>query len=185
VIDHLQPAVRRNDIDVVGPQPFAGADLHHGHAGARGDDARHLAAVMRVEMHDDDKGGAGVLRQRAEKALQRVDAARGGADGHQERLDLLPRRRGLGLALFLLSFVHGHSCLRPANFSISAQPSNAPASSGRPLVAVGRRGSPEAAPDCGPHFRLIYMGDCRGFANPPARTDRSRTLAIIGQGAAD
>ena len=69
VIDDLQPAVRRNDVDVVGAQLFACSDLHHGHARARGNDIRQLAAVFRIEMNDDDESGAGVLRQGAEKAL--------------------------------------------------------------------------------------------------------------------
>ena len=76
VIDYLQSAVRRNDVDVVGFQSLTFADLHNGHLGARRDDARHFAVMLRIKMHDDDKGGAGARRQRRRKSFATLEHRR-------------------------------------------------------------------------------------------------------------
>jgi hypothetical protein len=85
VINYLQSAVRRNDIDVVGLQSLTLTDLHNGHPGARRDNARHFALMRRIKMHDDDKGCAGAHRQRAEEVLQRLNTAGRCADENNHR----------------------------------------------------------------------------------------------------
>ncbi len=82
-------------------------------------------------MHHHDKGRAGVLRKRGEKTLQRRHAARGSADGNDDRFARIARAtvvyRLLSLAL------SGTTTLRSRGRS-RAYPGNrsaAPASSGR------------------------------------------------------
>ena len=70
VIDHLQPPIRRNDIDVIGFQMLPLTDFDDRHACARRDDIDELAAMLWVEMHDDDECGAGAVWQRREQVLQ-------------------------------------------------------------------------------------------------------------------
>src|SRR6185312_5723497 len=89
VIDHLQPPVGRNDVDVIGFKPVAAADLHYRHFGARREDLRHLAAMSRIEMHHDDERGAGAVGQGGKEALQGLNAAGRSADGDDHRLCLV------------------------------------------------------------------------------------------------
>jgi hypothetical protein len=85
VVDELQAAVGRNHIDVVRLQAVAAGDLHHRHFGARGDDRRNLAAVLRIEMHHDHEGGPGGVGNGGEEVLQDPDAAGWRADRHDHR----------------------------------------------------------------------------------------------------
>jgi hypothetical protein len=91
VVDYLQAPVGRDHIDMVLLQARALADLHHRHFGARRDDRRHLAAVLRIEMHHDHEGGAGVVGKGREQVLQGMDAAGRRADRHDHRRMLVTR----------------------------------------------------------------------------------------------
>ena len=75
VIDHLQLPIRRNDIDVVGFEMLACGDFDDRHAGARSDDVNEFAAVLGIEMHDDDKSRTGIVRQRGEQGHQSPNSA--------------------------------------------------------------------------------------------------------------
>ena len=88
VVGDVQPAVGRDDIDVIRLQRHRILDLQHGHIGARGQNAGHLAAHIRIEMHDDDEGRAGFFGQRSEQMLQRADAAGRGADADHDGFGL-------------------------------------------------------------------------------------------------
>ena len=99
VVDHLQAAVGRNDINVVRLHPLAGGDLNDRHPRFGRQDARQFAAVLRIEMHHHDEGRAGVLRKGGKKALQRRHAARRSADGDDGRLALLARRRAARIVI--------------------------------------------------------------------------------------
>src|SRR5262245_57493368 len=70
---------------------------------ARGQDFRHLAARVRVEMHDHDKGGAGLVGERVEQLLQRADTAGRGADADYDRLTI---ELGSLVPLLVISFSH-------------------------------------------------------------------------------
>jgi hypothetical protein len=76
MIDHLQAPIGRNNINVVGFQMLPSADLDDRHARARSDDVHQFAAMLWVQMHDDDERCAGVVWNGSEKALQRVHASR-------------------------------------------------------------------------------------------------------------
>ena len=85
VIDHLQPAIRRNDVNVVGLQALTARHLNDRHARFGRQNARQFAAMLRVEMHHYDESRTRVLRKGGKKALQCRHAARGSADGHDDR----------------------------------------------------------------------------------------------------
>jgi hypothetical protein len=75
MIDHLQPAIGRNDINVVGFYVLLRAHFNDRHAGARGDDVHKLAAMLRIEMHNHHERGASIVRHGREKTLQGPHAA--------------------------------------------------------------------------------------------------------------
>lgn len=75
VVADLEATVGWGDVDMVGLERHRFTDLHHRHRGARRQDIRQLAAVLRREVHDDDEGNARLLWQGREKGLQRSDAA--------------------------------------------------------------------------------------------------------------
>ena len=102
VVLDLQRPVGRDHIDMVRLQLLALFHLHHRHGGAGGNDGGQFAADIRIEMDDDDKGGAGVPGQRAEERLQGLDTAGRGADGDDGRM------AGVVPAAFFLIVV-GHS----------------------------------------------------------------------------
>jgi hypothetical protein len=82
----LQAAIGRDDIDVVGPQPFRPFDLYHRHPGPCREDAWQVAVALRVEMHHHDIGAASLLGHGIEERLKRLYAARGGTDRNDDRL---------------------------------------------------------------------------------------------------
>jgi hypothetical protein len=84
VIDHLQPPIRRNDIDVIGFEVLSRGDFDDWHAGARSDDVNEFAAVFGIEVHDYDKGGASIVWQRGEQGHQSLNAACGRADSDND-----------------------------------------------------------------------------------------------------
>lgn len=75
MIDDLQATIRRDDVDVIGLEPCVGFDLHHRHARACRHNRGQFAAVLRVEMDNDDKGGARFRRNAGEEILQSRYAA--------------------------------------------------------------------------------------------------------------
>ena len=72
--------VRRDHIDAVRLDQGAILDLDDFHAGGALEQFGHDAFVRRVQMLDDDKRHAAVLRHMSEKMLQRFESAGGGAD---------------------------------------------------------------------------------------------------------
>jgi hypothetical protein len=64
-------------------------------------------SMLRIEMNDNDESSARVLRQRAEKALQRLDASSGSANGDDDRLGVFSARCRLHPILSFVPFVHG------------------------------------------------------------------------------
>ena len=85
MVDHLQAAIGRNDIDVIGLEMLMPADFNDAHLRTGGNDIDQLAAVLGIEMHDHHEGGAGVVWQHRKQVLQGVDTARRGADGDDHR----------------------------------------------------------------------------------------------------
>ena len=61
MVDQLNAAVGRNDIDVVSLQFLRLIDLDDRRAGAPCQNLRQFAAVIRIEMHDHDERGAGLI----------------------------------------------------------------------------------------------------------------------------
>ena len=86
VVGDLQLSIGRNDVDVVGYQRRGFIDLNHRHAGAGGEDVREFAVVLGGQMDDDDEGDAGIVRQRLEECLQRLNPARRSADAGDGRI---------------------------------------------------------------------------------------------------
>src|SRR5215469_14623556 len=118
MIDHLQPAIGRNDIDMIGFQMLPRADLDHRHARARRDNVHQFAAMFGVEMHDHDERRVGVLWQDREEVLQSVNAARRGAD----RDDYGQLIVGTGILVFFAC--HGspsHPARPTSSISLQAQ----------------------------------------------------------------
>ena len=72
--------VGRDHIDAVRLDPRAVLDLDDLHAGGALEQFGHDALVRRVQVLDDDKGHAAVLRHMPQKLLQGLQPAGGGAD---------------------------------------------------------------------------------------------------------
>ena len=85
MVNQLNAAVGRNDVDVVGLQSFRLVDLYDGHAGPPAENFRQPAAVIRIKMHHHDEGGACIAGKGLEEPLQGCDAARRGSDRHDGR----------------------------------------------------------------------------------------------------
>ncbi|GLC91383.1 hypothetical protein Tamer19_07910 [Cupriavidus sp. TA19] len=79
-VDHGQAAVRRDDVDLVGLDAGGVADLLHGHGGARLEQRRQLAGVVRGQVRDEDEGSPGTGWQGFEKLVQGSYAASGCAE---------------------------------------------------------------------------------------------------------
>jgi hypothetical protein len=62
VVADVQPPVGRDDINMIRLQWNGLSNLENGHMRAGGQDVRHLAAQIGMEMHHHDKGGASLLR---------------------------------------------------------------------------------------------------------------------------
>jgi hypothetical protein len=75
VVDELEAAIGGNDIDMVRLELFVVLHLHHRHSRAKPKNVGQLAALFRVEMDDDDIGGAASLGQCADEGLQCLHAA--------------------------------------------------------------------------------------------------------------
>jgi hypothetical protein len=95
---------------MIGLQGHRILDLQYRHFGARGQNAGHLAAHIRIEMHDHDEGRAHLFGQRTEKMLQCTDAAGRGADTDHDGfwMDGFPssfRSSSLGSAIAQLTFL--------------------------------------------------------------------------------
>src|SRR5690348_12904980 len=86
---YRQAMVRRNDVDVIGPDRRAVLDLAGRHRGCLGEQIRQDRFVRRVEVLHEHKGHAGVVRQRPKKLAEGLQAPGRGADSH----DREPRRR--------------------------------------------------------------------------------------------
>jgi hypothetical protein len=86
VVDDLQPPVRRYDVNLVRSQLLAAQYLHDRHAGAQREDVRQLAAMLGIEVHDDDERGTAVRRSVLEEGLQRLDSTRRSADHDYRRV---------------------------------------------------------------------------------------------------
>jgi hypothetical protein len=65
----VQAPVGRDDVHVVRLQRLAGPDLDNRHGCPRRQDARQLAMAPRMEMDDDNEGGAGVRGKCLEEGL--------------------------------------------------------------------------------------------------------------------
>jgi hypothetical protein len=137
VVDQLQPPVGRNDVDVVRLQAHMLADLHHRHFGARGEDRRHLAAVLRIEVHHDHEGGAGVVGKRREEGLHGVDAAGRRSDRHDHGQALSYPGAPAGAAVFAWGRGFGPPCVTLV-FVIVRQDAT-PANVARPSIGVNTR----------------------------------------------
>ena len=85
VIGNSQVPIRRNDIDVIGLQGSRFINLRNGHAGPRRKNSRQLAVALGRQMHNYHKGNARTVGQSFEERLQRLDAARGGANSDDRR----------------------------------------------------------------------------------------------------
>ena len=75
-----QLTVGRDDIDMARLEAGAAGHLGDRHFGARREDRRQFALMLRVEMDDDDEGGVHLVGQALEERLQRMHAAGRGAD---------------------------------------------------------------------------------------------------------
>ena len=60
--------------------------LHDRHGRAAAQNARQLAAMLRIKMHDHHKGSARPIRKLAEESLQRLHAAGGSPHRNDGRL---------------------------------------------------------------------------------------------------
>ena len=102
--------IRRDDIDVIGLQRHRFMNLGNEHPGPRRENSRQFAVALVIQMHDHDKGGAGMVGQSFEESLQRLDAARGGTDPDDRRLRArLPRPGALLFARVACSVGHAAS----------------------------------------------------------------------------
>ena len=92
---------RRNDVEVLAFEQHAISGLHHGHRGAVGQQLRHHALVLRIEMLHEDESHAIVGWQSAKKLCAGLQAACRGAYADDRKVicptGRLTRRRGLPL----------------------------------------------------------------------------------------
>ena len=108
VIGNSQVPIRRNDIDVIGLQGSRFINLRNGHAGPRRKNSRQLAVALGRQMHNYHKGNARTVGQSFEERLQRLDAARGGANSDDRRFRARLLRLGALLFVRVAVFVAGH-----------------------------------------------------------------------------
>ena len=100
--------IRRNDIDVIGLQRSRFIDLRHQHAGSRRKNSRQLAMALGRQMHNYHKGNARTVGQSFEERLQRLDAARRGANSNDRRFRARWLRVGALLFVSVAGYVAGH-----------------------------------------------------------------------------
>jgi hypothetical protein len=112
VVDQLNAAVGRNDVDVVGLQFFRPVDLYDRHAGATTDNLWQPAAVIRIKMHYHDEGSACMLGKRLEEPLQGGHAACRRSDRYDDRLCRVSLRLLIDLAVSII-VCHGTPSLHP------------------------------------------------------------------------
>ncbi len=108
VIGNSQVAIRRNYIDVIGLQRSRFINLRNGHTGPRRKNSRQLAVALGRQMHNHHKGNARTVGQSFEERLQRLDAARGGANSDDRRFRARLLRLGALLFVRVAVFVAGH-----------------------------------------------------------------------------
>lgn len=87
VLGNQQPAIGRNDIDMVGGNRLAVLHLRHRHGRAHAENARKFALMLGIQMNDDDIGGAGIGRQGSEEGLQGMQSSSRGADADDRKPD--------------------------------------------------------------------------------------------------
>ena len=80
-----QRAVGRDDEHMIALEWLSVSRLLHGEAGDVGQQLRHETLVRRIEVHDHDERQPRLRRHRAEKRLERLEAARRRADTDDRR----------------------------------------------------------------------------------------------------
>ena len=118
VIGDSQVPIRRNDVDVIGLQRSRFMNLRNGHTGPRRKNSRQLAVALGRQMHNYHKGNARTVRQSFEERLQRLDAARGGANSDDRRFRARLLRLGALLFVRVAVFVAGHGVV-PKSVSVT------------------------------------------------------------------
>ena len=73
MIDEFKPAIRRDDINMIGKQRLPQSDQHNRHRPAASS-MRQFARAVRIEMNNHNKGGAGL---RGDDVTKRNPEARG------------------------------------------------------------------------------------------------------------
>jgi len=106
VVCYQEPAVRRDDIDLVRFEWNLPVHLLHRHLGFSSENFGKLACVVRVKVHDHHKRCAGVWRNFLKELLKRRDAASRCADADSRKAYLNLRFGRIFLAFRRLSLCH-------------------------------------------------------------------------------
>lgn len=85
-ISNLKPTVRRDDVYVVAFKARLVLDLCNRHARPCRQNVRKLASGVRIEMDNDDEGGARVTGHKIKEGLKSLDATRRGSDCDDRRI---------------------------------------------------------------------------------------------------
>ena len=109
MVDELQAAVRRDDIDVIAPELLPCIDLRDRHPRSRRENVRQFAAMLGIEVHDNDERRAGVIRNGGKKALQGLEAAGGGANCDDDGLGRTLTRPRILSRIFAAFVSHGRT----------------------------------------------------------------------------
>jgi hypothetical protein len=75
-VAHLQLSIGRDHIDVVAINLHSVLDLRDRHRRAGGQNVRHLAFAIRIEMQNDHERATAIARHGFEEAAERLDAPR-------------------------------------------------------------------------------------------------------------
>ncbi len=85
-VGNLKLTVRRNDVYVVAFKARLVLDLCNRHARPCRQNVRKLASGVRIEMDNDDEGGARVIRYKIKEGLKSLNATRRGSDCDNRRI---------------------------------------------------------------------------------------------------
>ena len=75
MIDEFKPAIRRDHVNVVGEQRLPPSDQDNRHRRASVKDMGQVARAVRIEMNNDNKGGARLGGDNVKEILKRANPA--------------------------------------------------------------------------------------------------------------